>query len=211
MAKNKLALLTCVFFALATNVLFAQTVKPDALKSYNNGNYKEAIEICEQELKVNPSNMDSYTVLCWALVANKQYHEAEQRATEAYNLKSNDERLIEVLGESKYFLDKNDEALTLFQRYVSKASENAARLGRVYYYMGEIYIKQARYEHADIAITTAVKNEPLRDFWWTRLGYAREMGGHYTEAVSAYDKALSLNSLQYDATRGKVRCQAKIR
>ena len=211
MRKTARAALCAITFSLSLLLLPAQSPRPDALKSYNSGNYKEAIDICEQELKADPANMDSYTVLCWALVANKQYHEAEQRATEARALKANDDRLVEVLGEAKYFLAKNDEALALFQRYVSKASENAARLGRVFYYMGEIYIKQARYEHADIAITAAVKNEPLQDFWWTRLGYAREMGGHYTEAVVAYDKALSLNSLQYDATRGKVRCQAKIR
>ena len=48
----------------------------------------------------------------------------------------------------------------------------------------------------------AVRLEPLLDYWWMRLGYAREMTGSYITAVSAYEKALSLNPSQTDASRG---------
>ena len=199
-----------VFIAFASVSAFSQDSKPDALKLYNEGNYKESIEVCEDEISANPNNMDSYSVLCWALVANRQYNEAEQRAIEARKINSYDVRLIEVLGEAKYYLGKNNEALNMFQRYIANVPENGSRVGRVYFYMGEIYIRQARYEHADIAFTTAVRTEPLRDYWWARLGYSREMTGNWKSALSAYNQALSLNPTQYDATRGKARCQSKI-
>ena len=202
------------FFAVLISILsvsvYSQTTKPDALKLYNDGYYKEAILICEEEIALNPNNMDSYSVLCWSLVANKQYNEAETRATEARKINAYDVRLIEVLAEAKYFLGKNNEALNLFQRFISNVSENANRVGRAYYYMGEIYIRQTKYNHADIAFSTAVRYEPQKDYWWARLGYAKENAKDYIGALKVYEKALSLNPSQYDANRGKERCQKSL-
>ena len=203
-------LTAAVLAVCAFSALYAQSERPDALKLYNEGKYKESIAVCEQEIANNPNNMDSYAVLCWSLVANKQYGEAEQRAADARKINSYDVRLIEVLGEAKYFLGKNNEALTLFQRYIANVPETAGRVGRVYYYMGEIYVKQARYEHADIAFTAAVYNEPQVAYWWARLGYSREMTGDWKNAIVAYDKALSQNASLYDAVRGKARCQTHL-
>ena len=197
--------------ALALSSAFAQTEKPDALKLYNSGNFRDAISVCEDELALNPNNMESYTVLCWALVANGQYLEAETRAQEARRINSYDVRIIEVLGEAKYYLGKLEEALSLFQRYVSSVPENAGRLGKVYYLMGEIYIKQARYEHADISLTMAVRLEQNTALWWSRLGYAREMTKSYSSAITAYDQALVLNPQLRDASNGKLRCQSHLR
>jgi len=201
--------ISLIFALIACSFVFAQTDKPDALRSYNSGNYEEAIKICEAEIASNPESVDSYCVLCWALIANRQYSEAEVRATEGRKSFPYDARLMEVLGEAKYFLGKNNEALNMFQRYVSNVSDNANRLGRVYYYMGEIYIKQSKYEHADISITSAVRSEPLRDYWWARLGYAREMAGDYTHAIAAYDESLKLNPQQTEAIQGRNRCQSR--
>ena len=191
--------------------LYAQSGKPDALKLYREGNYKDSIAVCEEEITANPTNMDSHAVLCWALVANKQYNEAEQRATEARKINQYDIRLMEVLGEAKYYLGKNNEALAMFQRYRANSSEAAARIGTAYYYMGEIYIRQAKFEHADIAFSAAVRFEPSHSaHWWTRLGYSREMNGDWQNAIVAYDKALALNSSHYDAIRGKNNCKSHI-
>ncbi len=63
---------------------------------------------------------------------------------------------------------------------------------------------------ADIALSSAVKKEPLLDTWWGRLGYAREMAGNYYEAMEAYDEALRLNSSSIDASRGRERVSAKL-
>ena len=188
--------------------LTAQNSRPDALKLYRERNYKESIAVCEAELAANPKNLDSHVVLCWALVGNKQYKEAEVRATEARKINAYDIRLIEVLGEAKYYLGKNAEALSLFQLYVASSTETAARLGTVYYYMGEIYIRQSRYEHADIAFSAAVRYEPSYSAnWWNRLGWVREQKSDWKNALTAYDKALALNPAHYDASKGKKRCQ----
>lgn len=195
---------------IQSSLSFAQTQQKDALVLYHNGKYRESIQVCEDELKENPNRIESYVVMCWSLVKNKQYAEAEQRATEGLVLSPYDYRLIEVLGEARYYLGKNTGAMEQFQKYVAGA-ESGSRVGSAYYYMGEIYIRQGRYQHADIALSSAVKKEPLIDNWWIRLGYAREMAGNYLEALEAYDEALRLNSSSVDASRGRDRVKDKIK
>jgi tetratricopeptide (TPR) repeat protein len=192
----------------AAGALWAQN-RPDALRLYQQGRYTEAIAQCEDELRQDAQNRESYVVLCWSLVQNRQYAEAEQRATQARALNWYDHRIVEVLAEAEYFLGKNSEALSLFQEYVSLVPvTTGGRINLAYYYMGEIYIRQERFQHADIALTTAVRFEPGRDTWWVRLGYAREMARNNREALAAYDKALQLNASSADAQRGRARVMA---
>jgi len=208
---KKTALSIFVILLIQASAIFAQTQQKDALVLYHNGKYKESVQVCEEELKENPNRIDSYVVMCWSLVKNKQYAEAEQRATEGLGVSAYDLRLIEVLGEARYYLGKNNGAMEQFQKYVASANDSSSRLGTAYYFMGEIYIRQGRYQHADISLSSAVKKEPLIDNWWIRLGYAREMAGNYLEALEAYDEALRLNSSSVDASRGRDRVKDKIK
>ena len=208
---KKTALSIFILLLIQTNTIFAQAQQKDALVLYHNGKYKESVQVCEEELKENPNRIDSYVVMCWSLVKNKQYAEAEQRATEGLLVSAYDLRLIEILGEARYYLGKNNGAMEQFQKYVAGANESSSRLGTAYYFMGEIYIRQGRYQHADISLSSAVKKEPLIDTWWIRLGYAREMAGNYLEALEAYDEALRLNSSSVDASRGRDRVKDKIK
>lgn len=203
--------LLLILIAVLSFSVFAQS-KKDALKLYNNKNYKEAIDTCEDEIKADPNHVDSYVVLCWALIGNREYARAEQRAYDGLKLSRYDIRLIEVLGEAKYYLGKNDEALKQFQEYISIANDRTgSRVGIAYYFMGEIYIRQTKFQHADIALSAAVRKDSYSDGWWTRLGYAREMAGNYAESLKAYEKALELNPSKTDAARGKERVAQYIR
>lgn len=202
---KKSCFLAAAIFVCAAAFLQAQTQDTDALRLYNNGKYQQAIIQCKAELEQNPSNLDSYTVLCWALIKNGQYREAEYWATEGLRIGQYDHRIIEALGEAKYFLGNNDAALELFQQYISLVRTNASRVGDVYYYMGEIYIRKAMFNHADIALTVAVRFAPRNDNWLVRLGYAREMAKNYRDSALAYSKALEINPTQQDAIRGKER------
>ena len=102
--------------ALLSSGIFAQTQQKDALVLYHNGKYRESVEVCEEELKENPNRIESYVVMCWSLVKNKQYAEAEQRATEGLAISSYDLRLIEILGEARYYLGKNAGAMEHLQK-----------------------------------------------------------------------------------------------
>jgi tetratricopeptide (TPR) repeat protein len=206
--KNKI--LFILLLLLTVSIYSQNSVRQDALVLYHNGNYRESVKICEEELKDNPNRVESYVVMCWALVKNKQYAEAEQRAVQGLAISPYDLRLIEILGEAKYYLGKNNGAMEQFQKYVASAPDSGSRVGSAYYFMGEIYIRQARYQHADISLSAAVKKEPLIEAWWIRLGYAREMAENNYEALQAYDEALKLNTSSIDASRGRERISARL-
>ncbi|MDR0388665.1 MAG: tetratricopeptide repeat protein [Spirochaetaceae bacterium] len=189
-----------LLFSRPAPELNAQT-RPDALREYRNGNYEQAVTICMRELSENQRNLESYVVLCWSLIRLGRYQEAQRYAQSAQDLSRYDPRIVEILGEVHYFQGRNAEALRFFQEYINLAPEGG-RVDMVYYYMGEIYIRLGRYRHADIALSTAVHYLPGNAQWWTRLAYARENASEFNSAVSAYERALSLNSQLSDARRG---------
>jgi tetratricopeptide (TPR) repeat protein len=195
---RRLAALVCLFFPLTNG--FSQN-RPDALLEYRNGNYERAISICRTEITASPNNLESHVVICWSLLRLGRYDEALGFAQAGRNLSRYDPRVIEILGEIYYYQGRNAEALQYFQEYVNLAPEGQ-RIETVYYLLGEIFIRLGRYRHADIALSTAVHWVPGNAAWWARLAYARENAGDLSEAVSAYERALSLNSQLSDARRG---------
>jgi tetratricopeptide (TPR) repeat protein len=202
------AFLTLALAALGALGLAAQD-KPDALRLYVDGKYDEARRACLTEIAASPSNVESYVVLSWSLVSLGRYADAENYALKGYALRR-DPRLTETLGETAYFLGRNDAALRNFQNYVSAVPEGG-RVGTAYYYIGEIYLRLGRFGHADIAFSTALQFTPGSAKWWTRLGYARERSGDATHALEAYKKALSIDPRLQDASDGVDRINAKLR
>jgi tetratricopeptide (TPR) repeat protein len=203
--------------------LEAQT-RPDALLEYRNGNYERAVDICRAEIAQNSGNLDSYVVICWSLLRLNRFQEALNYARSGRNISRYDARITEILGEISYYEGRNAEALQYFQEYINLAPEGQ-RIDLVYYYLGEIYIRLGRYRHADIALSTAVHWMPGNAVWWTRLAYARENAGYQArasgyqaeaagdlaEAITAYERALALNSQLADARRGLDRTRQALR
>ena len=125
--KNKKILLLVALLSISQ--LFAQTAKQDALVLYHNGKYREAVQVCEDEIKENPNRVESYVVMCWALVKNKQYAEAEERAVEGLAVSPYDLRLIEVLGEATYYLRKNSGVACRLWRCVTSVPASGSSVG----------------------------------------------------------------------------------
>ena len=181
--------------------LFSQNRPPDALVEYRAGNYERAVQICRDEIAANPVNLESHVVICWSLIRLNRYEEALRYARAGRNIHNRDVRIIQILGEIHYYMGNNNEALQFFQEYASLAPEGA-RIADVYYFMGEIFIRQGRFRHADIALTTAVHWLPTNAAWWVRLAYARENAQDLSSALEAYERALASNSQLTDAQRG---------
>ncbi|MDR0324359.1 MAG: tetratricopeptide repeat protein [Treponema sp.] len=189
-----------LFFGFAAAV-YAQNRSPDALAEYRAGNYERSVQICRDEINENPNNIESHVVICWSLIRLNRYEEALRYARAGRAINRFDVRITEILGEIHFFQGLNNEALQYFQEYISLTPEGQ-RIEMVYYFMGEIFIRQGRFRHADIALTTAVHWVPGNAAWWTRLAYARENAGDLSNALNAYERALSLNSQLTDAQRG---------
>jgi tetratricopeptide (TPR) repeat protein len=205
---RRIATLALALAALAALPLPAQD-DPDALRLYLDGKYDEARRACLAEIAASPSNVESYVVLSWSLISLGRYADAENYALKGYAVRR-DPRLTEILGETAYFLGRNDAALRNFQNYVGAVPEGG-RVGMAYYYMGEIYLRLGRFGHADISFSTALQFTPGSAKWWTRLGYARERYGDAEHALEAYNKALSLDPRLQDASDGADRVASKLR
>ena len=189
-----------LLLSLAVSGVSGQT-KPDALIEYRQGNYERAVQICREEIRENPGNLDSHVVICWSLVRLERYDDALGYARSARGLNRFDSRIIEILGEIYYYQGRNNEALQYFQEYINLAPEGQ-RIDMVYYFIGEIFIRMGKFRHADIALSTAVHWMPGNADWWVRLAFSRENAGDLTAAVTAYERALALNSQLSDARRG---------
>ena len=203
------AFVACVVILASAQTADAQA-KPDALKMYQNGRFEEARTTCLAELSQDPTNIESYVVLVWSLLALERYSDAELYANKAYTTVRRDPRIVEALGEAAYYLGKNETALQRFRDYVNLLPDGA-RIGTVYYLSGETYLRLDKLEHADIAMRTALQYEPNNARWWSRLGYVRERASDWINALEAYDAALAINPGLADAKSGRERVVARSR
>jgi len=168
----------------------------DALELYREGRYAEAVEVCLGELERYGADefrrrMDAYSVLGWSYIRMGEYQNALNYARKARNEVRGDSRIVEIEAEALFYLGRNLESLTLFEEYVSLNS-TGNRIDVVYYFMGELFLRLAEFNRADIAFSTALYYSPQVANWWTRLGYAKEQNRDMEGAVKAYTRALEL-------------------
>ncbi|ORC34518.1 hypothetical protein B4O97_12825 [Marispirochaeta aestuarii] len=206
---NSFSRLVLVLLLILSAAGLAAQDQPDALAMYRQGEYAKAVDICLAELETSPRNMNSYTVLGWSLIALRRYQEALNYARQGLDISRYDHRVVEIAGEAHFYLGNNLEALKFFEEYTVLAP-TGDRIGMVYYFMGETFIRIGEYNHADIALSTAVYHSPNIARWWARLGYAREMAEDFQFSLEAYDQALKLNPSLSDALRGKERAAEKM-
>ena len=206
--KNRV-LIIGLLLVLASSVAVSAQDRADALVEYKKGNYDAAIEICLNEIKNMPRNLDSYVVLGWSYIKTGDYQEALEAGQAGLEVSQYDVRMIEIVAESNYYLGKNLESLKYFEEYAVLAP-TGDRIELAYFFMGEIFIRLGEYNHADIAFTTAVYHFPNSARWWSRLGYAREMAEDWKYSLDAYNKALQLNPSYTEAVRGRTRVRQKL-
>jgi tetratricopeptide (TPR) repeat protein len=194
---------TAAVLVLALTVLMplAAQDKPDALELFRANKYADAIKVCELEIADSPNNIDSYVVMGWSYLRLKQFPDAFATAQKATAINPNDPRVVQIVGEADVYLGQTDNALKNLEEYVA-LRPGGDRIARVYWLMGECYIRLKEYQNADIAISTAVYYEQNNAAWWARLGYARELGNDLQWARDAYDRALKLDPSLVDAQHG---------
>jgi len=203
--KNNILALGLLFSFFTSPLMMAQE-KVDALKLYRQGAFEESVQVCLNELSTYDDSqliqrMDSYTVLGWGLIRLGRYDEAVRYGEDALKWSRYDARIVENLGEAHYYLGNHEKGLDFFQQYIS-LNPTGDRIGQVYYYMGETYIRLGQYNHADIALSTAIYHVPSAARWWVRLGYAREGAKNLESAKEAYNQALVLQPSLQDARKG---------
>ncbi|MDR2194008.1 MAG: tetratricopeptide repeat protein [Treponema sp.] len=215
----KLSALFFIFALLNGAILCAQTApRPDALAQYRigrelearnrlseaNGYYNEAVRICTDEINKRIATADTYAVFTWSLQRLKNYRNVIAWGEKGLALYPNDYRLNEIMGEAYFYLDDYERSLASMQRFVNALPRND-RASTAYFFIGEIYRIQGKYQRADIAYTTAVHLEPGVALWWYRLGVAREAAKEYVSAQEAYERALRINPSYTEASEAVAR------
>jgi len=156
----------------------------------------------------NPQDLDAYIGYAWSLNALEEYQKAKEIAQAGY-AKFKDPRLAQALGEALYYLGENEAALANFQEYLAKLPEGS-KAAVTFYLCGELFVRMGKFNHADIAFSTALQYAPNNARWWARLGWVREKIARYLPALKAYEQAVNLNPNLQDALSGKTRMLAKI-
>jgi len=167
-----------------------------------------SLAMTERLLSKEPSNPDLQTLKTWNLFRLHRYVDTVVYAQSVLNTRE-DHRVLETMAEALFFLNKNEEALSAFGRYFTIAPENDDRRSSAFYYVGEIYFRIKKYEHADIAFSTAVSMEKNMYYWWYRLGLVKEILGQYRRAYEAFNTSLSLKSNFKPALEARERVKAK--
>lgn len=170
--------------------------------------FASSLAMVEQLIPSEASNPDLVSLQCWNLFRLDRHKDVVAIAQKALQTMK-DFRIMETMAESLYFLDRHEEALKYFAKYVELAPSGEERMSSAYYYMGECYMGLKRYEHADIAFSTATSMEKNMYYWWYRLGAAKELLGQYKRAFEFYGKALELNPNFQFAKDGRARVKAK--
>lgn len=177
--------------------------EPEAEKAF-----LSSLAMVEKLLAADASNSDLISLQCWDLFRLERHKEVVAVAQKALQTLK-DYRIIETMAESLYFLNRDEEALRNFAKYIELAPPDDERLSSAYYYIGECYMRLKKYEHADIAFSTATSMEKGMYYWWYRLGYVKEVLGQYRKAYEAYGNSLALDAGFQYAKDGRSRVKAK--
>jgi len=211
----KITFLSSILILLVSGYPAFTQNNQDALWNYNTGRnmeslnrmveaetyYNEAVYISRQEIYGNRANRNSYVALTWALQRLRRYAEVITWGERGLNVYADEYRIIETMGEAYFYLDDHDTSLRFMQRYTNSVPRGE-RASVAFFFIGEIYRYRGHFRHADIAYSTAVRLEPGVDLWWYRLGTVREAVGDYSQAVTAYERALAINPNYQAASNG---------
>jgi len=170
--------------------------------------FQRSLAMTERLLSKESANADLQTLKTWDLFRLHRYIDTVVYAQSVLNTRQ-DYRVIETMAEALYFLNKNEEALAAFSRYFTLAPETDDRRSSAYYYVGEVYFRIKKYEHADMAFSTAVSIEKNMYYWWYRLGLVKEILGEYRRAYESFNTSLNLKSNFQPAIDAKQRVRAK--
>lgn len=173
------------------------------------GLYREAVAACDRELAADPARMDAYAVKCWSLFRLDRFRDVVDTATAGLKVRY-DPRLSEVMGEAYFHLGNNDLALKNLQRYIENVGEFGDRVSTAYFYMGEIYQRLKKFDHADIAYALALHRDPSMSRWWFRYGQAVEALADYRRAADLYARALKLSPEMKEASDALARVRSRI-
>lgn len=172
---------------------FSQEVTVAPYTLFKAGKYREAIKIANKVISEDRTNVSAYAVKGWSYLSLRQWNNALTSGLAAEKINNNDPRIIQIIGEAYYELADEDKAKKYFSRYLTLYPQGQLR-SWVYFFLGNIYVKNNKLHKADISYSTALALDKNRINWWLELAQVQEKQGRKNEASATYKKVLSLDS-----------------
>lgn len=172
-----------------------ETSMNEGIELYNNKKYEEAIEIFQQVIDNNPSNIAySYEWIGSAYRQINNYSKAVEALYKAVEFGSNDATTYFRLGHSYFMVKKYPEAIVCFQKAINGKSDN---LIASYKWLGFSYRNNGNCSKAIEALNKAIElgtDELANVYHWLGSSYA--CSKNKEEAIKAYQKAADLGNEQ---------------
>lgn len=170
-------------------------------KSYiNQGNFEQAIALCQQALKIQPKFYHAYVTLGNALYFQGKLEAAIRAYSQALNLHPNFAGVYGSRGTMYAKLEQIEQAIADYQ----KALELQPDFAVVHWNLGKIFQQQGQFEETIKSWKKALDLQPNLNGARSHieLGNLLSCQKEYTEAISSYQKALELQPNQVEAYLG---------
>lgn len=195
MQKKLSLLIISLFFTLqpvkAENLY---TYGQKAYKSYNAGNYAQAIHYYKKITKLLPNDDRLYSNLALAYKRNKQYELSLKAIEKAIELNPKEINYQLIRADLYSELDNNEKALSIYNNLYKKHPENKRIKNNLAYYF-DLHIKKHKMNDLNKAIqyaTQAVDMFPDSVDFFVKLGLLYLESETYDKALDIYKKVLQL-------------------
>jgi len=159
-----------------------------AISLYNVGNYKEALECCEQYLSLKPDDLNILSTKADCLIKLKRPSEALPCLDKLLKNKPGDIYFFFRKGQALMGLGDLELASSYFDKIISQEPEyeNAWAL------KGKIFNEKGEFHHAIVCFTRAIDINPDNDYSWLWLGFAQMFSGQFEDALKSFDRTIEL-------------------
>lgn len=171
--------------------LFSQEIKQEITDALQSGDTASAIEILDQEIKLDPSYEYNYYTLGKIYFARKKYSKAEEQFKIAVDKNNKFWPGLYSLGIVQLKLGKIKEAEANLRRGLKKSKEMKADFHNG---MGLVLMAKGDYREADAEIRKAIVIDSMNAEYHLNLGDVNFYSKIYPLAISEYEKVLQLDT-----------------
>ena len=180
----------------------------EGLQYFNSGNYDKANESFSKALELNGDRADYYIDYAMTLVQLGKYDEANQYFDRAILSKDNaivnKNNKLAYRGKGIAFFKSHDykEAISQFDKALAINELSDLNMD-ILYYKGNSQAKAGLYKEAAKTYTAILKENPSDAYVYFSRAYAYRLLKDYEKSLADYDKAIKLDSKNYDYYFGK--------
>ncbi len=184
-------LLSTIVILIFVTTTKAEVIKAPIASALEKGDTTLAINLIQNEIKIDKSYYLNYFLLGEISYARENYEEASEQFVHALKAKKKHYESLYLLGMSQLNMGDIDDAFETFTKGVKKDKKKKARFHDG---LGLVLMEQEKYQEADRAFRTALVDEPENAMYHIHLGDANFYQGVPSLAIIEYEKALEVDT-----------------